>query len=240
MTDFMHYTDASLKNGDIVTDLSVDKIAKLVDKGDVVVVRRFLPFDHLKSLVDEIYGSFEGVEPKLMDLRWGCENHWRIDDNPPKSSIPKAQSVYITFHWNEGLEQTQLAGRMLGRLRNRIAGLNKDFGFRPDDDHIAMSVYQHYPCGGGFIGEHVDPVEPQKCVINLNLPGQFESGGLFFFRHGQKIPAEHLSDTGDLVIFKPDMCHGVDDIDPEKSPLDYYAITGRWRMACVLTENPLA
>ena len=98
MTDFMHYTDASLKNGDIVTDLSVDKIAKLVDKGDVVVVRRFLPFDHLKSLVDEIYGSFEGVEPKLMDLRWGCENHWRIDDNPPKSSIPKAQSVYITFH----------------------------------------------------------------------------------------------------------------------------------------------
>jgi hypothetical protein len=172
----------------------------------------------------------------LVDFRWGCENHWRIDDNPPKSSIPKAQSVYIILPWNRGMEKSLNVGRMLGRLRNRIARLDDDFGFRPNDKFIAMSVYQHYPKGGGFIDTHADPVEPQKCVINLTLPGEFKTGGLYVYRDGVKFPAEHLSAAGDLVIFPPDMRHGVDPIDPGE-PMDYYAKSGRWRMACVLTET---
>jgi hypothetical protein len=231
-----HHTAARIENGDIITEASVGEISRLVASGDIVVVKRFFELDYLAALVEEVHTAFKGTEPRLMDFQWGCEDHWRIDDNPPKSSVPKIQSVYIAFSWNARLPESLKVGETLARFRNRIAGLDDDFGFQPSDDFIAMSVYQHYPKGGGFIGEHTDPVEPQKCVINLNLPGDFASGGLFFMIDGNKIPAESLSETGDLVIFRPDICHGVDPIDPDQE-IDFLAVSGRWRMASVLTEN---
>lgn len=235
----VHETNARIVVDDIVTDIPIADIAMLIDAGEIVVVKGAFPIERLDGLVAEVREGFRDVEPQLLDFRWGCEDHWRIDNNPPKSSLPKIQSVYIGFPWNTGLPRSHMVGGMLGKLRNRIAGLDDEFGFRPNDPYIAMTVYQHYPRGGGFIGEHVDPVEPQKCVINLNLPGDFQSGGLFFVQNGQKIPAEHLSQTGDLVIFRPDICHGVDAIDPGE-PLDFRLGSGRWRMACVLTENEQA
>lgn len=236
MIPTFHTTNARVEEGDIVPDLPVEEISRKIAGGDVVVVKRFYESDYLANLVEEVHSAFRDTEPRLLDFHWGCADHWRIDDNPPKSSLPKIQSVYIAFSWNDRLKESLKVGKALARFRNRIAGLDTEFGFRPTDEFIAMSVYQHYPRGGGFIGEHVDPVEPQKCVINLNLPGEFSVGGLFFRIDGEKIPAESLSETGDLVIFRPDVCHGVDPIDPDQE-IDFAAISGRWRMASVLTEN---
>lgn len=236
MTPEFHRTAARIEDDEIISDLPPSEIARLVASGDIVVVKRFFELDYLASLVEEVHAGFKDSEPKLLDFEWGGEDHWRIDNNPPKSSVPKIQSVYIAFSWNARLPESLKVGEALARFRNRIAGLDDDFGFRCSDDFIAMSVYQHYPKGGGFIAEHTDPIEPQKCVINLNLPGDFTSGGLFFVIDGEKIPAEALSGTGDLVIFRPDIYHGVDPIDPGQE-IDFLAVSGRWRMASVLTEN---
>ncbi len=237
MSDLFYFsTGADICRGEIVAGEPKENLLQQIRDGKVVILPRVFREEYLQTVVSEVFDAFEGVETQLLEYRWGAPDHWRIDNNPPKSSLKKIQSIYIAFFWNSGLPNAVNVGRMLGRFRNEIAGLPVEFGFHKQHDFIAMPVLQHYPVGGGFIGEHSDPVEPQKCVISLNLPGKFSSGGGYFMVKGEKISSEHITGTGDVILFPPDMSHGVDPIDPEM-PCDFRSPEGRWRMTCVLTEN---
>ncbi len=228
--------DTSIQDGDLDLGVSISFATKRVAEGEMFIVKGVFSPAALKEMVLEVFNSYKDVEPKVLDYHWGIENYWRLDNNPPKSSRPKVQSLYFTFFWNKEFPRVMEIGKMLGRLRNKIAGLDIDYGFREDDEHLAYSLFQHYPLGGGFICEHGDLLEPQKCVTVLNLPGDFDKGGLYVNPAGEKIPLEPLMEAGDLFIFRPNVLHGVDPIDPDK-PLDFQSPNGRWRMACALVQN---
>jgi hypothetical protein len=128
---------------------------------------------------------------------------------------------------------------MLGRLRNKIAGLPRDYGFQKGDPYYAVPALQHYPTGGGFISRHEDPKEPQKCVVSLSLSKfgeDCQEGGLYIERNGQQELVDAFLDPGDVSIVRPDIFHGVAPIDPGKKAVDFHSIEGRWRMATILSQ----
>ena len=119
----------------------------------------------------------------------------------------------------------------LNVLRNKIANLDENYSYYDEvDGFISQPAVLHYPIGGGYMQEHVDPVDPQK--VEMVLSGSqrgidFESGGLEIFIEDKWIDVEKHISKGDIVLFKPNVPHRVIPIDT-KSTLDWSIRKGRW------------
>lgn len=229
--------NATVHNGQIDIGIPVEEIAEKVSQGEMYIVKGVFDPNELRAMTEEVFHSFDGVDPSFTPYEWGIPNSWRVDDNPPKSTRPKEQALYFCYLWNEEFPKVRKIAGMLHSLRNKINGLPTEYGLHEEDDHWAVPLFQHYPVGGGFICEHDDPLEPQKCVVSLTLIKDFEKGGLYGNPSGsEKIPLDPYIEPGDLFIFRPDVLHGVAPIDPHLSK-DYRSLAGRWRMACIYSER---
>jgi hypothetical protein len=239
MTKVEVLTDATVGEDGIDLHLPETDILKSLQAGNAFVVKNIFPADELRDTYLEVFEAFDYEDPKVGSLQWGTADYWRMDDNPPSSSIPKCQALYFLFTWNNQFGRAQKIARHLHQLRNRIAGLDPEFGLRQDDDHHAIPVLQHYPAGGGYIAKHQDPIEPQKCVVSLAMSTSARkqtAGGLFVETEEGEMPLEHMLEAGDLFIFPPNLPHGVAPIDDAVDRIDFRSAAGRWRMATIL--NP--
>lgn len=232
---------SGIREGEIVLELPIEEIRERVSAGEAFVIKNIFPEQEMRHMVREVFDLYKDTEPRVLDFRWDQESFWRIDDNPPHSNVPKVQAVYFAFIWNKQLERMKNVAAMLGRLRNRIAGLPIEYGFRPKDDHLVIPALQHYPCGGGYMASHEDPIVPDKCVISLFLSKRgvdYRSGGLFVEEGGEILDIEHYFEPGDLFIFRPNIPHGVAAVDSD-SARNFDTLEGRWRMAAVLTPSTM-
>jgi len=124
-------------------------------------------------------------------------------------------------------------------LRNRILGIDEDFGNNPDNDGYwnACRIH-HYPSGGGFMVGHSDTHPPtllktsdhpflQVLVVLSQRSRDFHIGGGYIInRRGKKIYYENETSLGSIVCFDGSCVHGVDDIDNDKI-VDFQAQSGR-------------
>lgn len=230
-------TDAGVRGDAIELGVSSALLRDRIDRGEAFVAKGVFPEHELRTIRRDLAMTYNPTEPCLLDYRWHQRNHWRIDNKPPRSSISKVLSLYFEFIWNEGHPRFRRLARMLASLRNELAGLDSDFGFRERDDYWVLPVLQHHPRGGGGIAAHSDPRKPDGCVISLLMSKRgvdFQEGGVFIQRDEQTIDVEALMGPGDLMIFRPDTTHGVAPIDPDHE-LRFDTDDGRWRMAAVLT-----
>lgn len=230
--------DAGVHNGAIELGVSSALLRDRVDRGENFIVKGIFPESELRAIRRDFAARYNATEPCLLEYRWKQRNHWRIDNRPPRSSIPKTLALYFEFTWNDGHPGFNRIARMLAALRNDIAGLEPEFGFREKDDYWVLPVMQHHPRGGGGINAHSDPRKPDGCVISLLMSKRgvdFQSGGVFVEHNGETLDVEGFMGAGDLLIFRPDTIHGVAPIDPADE-LRFDTDDGRWRMAAVL--NP--
>ena len=64
-----------------------------------------------------------------------------------------------------------------------------------------------------------------------------ETGGFYFkSENGKKCYPEDYSSKGDILIFRPDLFHGVEIIDKDTIPKDEEKLIGRW-MAFITTTK---
>jgi hypothetical protein len=125
-------------------------------------------------------------------------------------------------------------------LRNRILGINEDYGNSPERDGFwnACRIH-HYPRGGGFMVGHRDTHFPKlleksghpflQIMVLLSKRGtDFNNGGGFIIdRHGNKKYYEKdESSFGEIVYFDGSIIHGVEDIDGDQI-LDFSKTSGR-------------
>jgi hypothetical protein len=222
-------------DGVITIDIpGADICARCYDNEFFVLKNVFDPAK-LKSMYEDVFSHYEDIDPIVESGYWGQPNYWRVDNNPPKSSnSKKIQVFYSAFPWNKEFPEAIEVGKMLGSLRNRIAGLDPEYGFRPDDDWLSVPLLQHYPEGGGYLGKHVDVKKPQRVVVSLSLGKTCSLGGFWIEVDGQPLSLEHLFSPGDIMIHRPDIPHGVAPIDPGKGPVNFRSSAGRWRMSTIL------
>lgn len=225
-------------NGAIVPELPIEEISQRVAAGEVFVCKQAFDEEKLRAMTRRVFDRYATEEPQLLPYSWGQKNHWRLDDNPPRSSIKKSLALYFSFMWNDEFPEITKMARMLGQLRNRIAGLPAEFGFHEEDSHWVIPTIQHQPKGGGFLDFHSDPLVPDNCVVSLFLTtrGQdYKEGGLVVKDGDKEIDLDGYLAAGDLFIFRPDIPHSVAPVDPTAN-LRFDSTEGRWRMAAVL--NP--
>lgn len=123
-------------------------------------------------------------------------------------------------------------------VRNQLSGLSPDYATKTEEDGlISFPAIQHYPRGGGWMEEHIDPDIGQKVVLStvLSKMGKdYNEGGLFYINsNGKKEFVDQHLEPGDSFLFKPNIKHGVAPIDPLEK-LDWEADDGRWMMFSAL------
>jgi hypothetical protein len=100
------------------------------------------------------------------------------------------------------------------------------------------SRLQIYPSGGGFMSAHTDStavntfnaasngVFLQPLLLVSERGVDYDTGGAFYVKDGEKVFIENGTQSGDIVVYDESIKHGVGDVDSDH-PLDLQSRRGR-------------
>ena len=233
--------EASWEKGVISAALSDDKLAALLFRGRIVILKRAVAPELVLRLREALtqwakhhdpfpHGSSPREQPEV--------NYHRVDDGKIASSIPH---LFHQFGLNSIEElDADLSGSAetirtaLRGLQNRVAGTR--FVFSPHE--LRLKVL-HYPAGGGYLAQHVHPLEPQRVGLILSasrIGGDVVTGGTYFETPAGRVDTSRAHDIGDVILFRYDIPHGVAAVDPGSS-LEWHSDVGKWSIVLDLSET---
>ena len=198
-----------------------DKIVQNIKSGCIYIVKKAINKKTIRSIVLNIINMDEKINssPKILE---GIKNIYH--SAKPKGGTYEAidQSWYF-FPWNE--DQTKLS-QCLQPFFNQIILLND---YQPDiilkntpkNEVVQRFHLIYYPEGNGKITKHVDPTYISNVnagVYVTEFDTDYISGGFYALDKKQnKIFLDHKINSGDLVLFYPNMVHGVDPVICKKN-----------------------
>jgi hypothetical protein len=221
------------------TDLFMQSIAT----GDAYIVKAFYPRETVEAFKQRAKALAEATPPSWHPCLDGVPDYHRINDEYEGSWV-KARMHGFYFHaFNENRDILETFKEIL-ELKNHLRGAapNADFDAVPSAGVISRVVSQHYPVGGGYLREHVDPHSPfalLQTIVQASTPGVDYEGGGLYMRTGESDEPTMLdpySDVGDLFALTPDVRHGVAAIDPAR-PLDWSLDRGRWMILPIVIRS---
>lgn len=225
----------------IESDLSDGEIAALVSSGKVVVLKRvFEPAAMISfrravaNWCAQTAAYPHGVAPSTTPTL----NYHRIDDGKIVSALPHIFHQ-VCFNDADALdgelgEQTRWVIGAMKDLQNRVAGTSFDFSLAG----LRTKVLR-YPDGGGYLAEHLHPLEPQRIglILSLSRIGEdFVEGGTTFRTPLGFVDTNQYHDIGDIIIFRYDLAHGVKPVDAHRK-LDWNSESGKWTVLLELRET---
>jgi hypothetical protein len=217
--------------GEIVTSESTKNLAEMIATGHIVVIKKVFDQKILNLIKSEIFNFGQNSPENNPKRDAKTQNFHRIDNNHPLMSVKRIAHFFRYSYHNQTDTSIFKLIHPLNILRNSIAGLDKDYTFYSDyKGFLSQPAALHYPVGGGYMSAHVDPIEPQKVEIVVSLSERgvdFKEGGLSIFIDNEWQDVEKYISFGDICMFRPDVPHRVNPIDPS-SKLNWGSDSGRW------------
>jgi hypothetical protein len=209
----------------------------------VFVVEGFHPRERVRAFRELALSQARREPPSWHPCLDGVPDYHRIVDDYPGAWVKSRMHAHY-FHRFNGNAELFAELRDVFRLKNALAGEPEDafLAAIPSDGVIARVVSNHYPRGGGYQAEHVDPASRFariQTIIQASDPGvDFATGGLYVreAEGAEAVPIDPHSRMGDLLVLSPDVRHGVAPVDPE-AELDWEAPDGRWMIMPILIRS---
>ena len=210
------------------------------------VVKGFYPEAEILDIRREVFEGGLTSEPGWHPLRDGCPDYHRLHDNFPGAHVKQKMHAFYFHGWHARNQARFDYFREIFALKNFLAGLEEGAFLRnvPSDGHVARVNLHHYPRGGGYQAEHVDPVGPhaqiQTLVAASRLGVDFAKGGVYARTdpQAQREPLDRFLEPGDLLVLSPGIPHGVAPVDPEQ-PYDWRTNQGRWMILPIIVTADL-
>ncbi len=227
------YISKNVNNKNIIENLNNDKI---------VILKNIYKKSLCKKIITYLKNIGKNSLTSYHPIKISSPNHYRVNFEDERSYIKGFFHQFNFFPWNQ--EQMDLFKLFENSfvLKNRVNEIKDKSFFKPKDDTdctIRLS-FQFYPKGKGYLNMHSDPVDyHQKYLFMLSLSTKnkdFKSGGLKVQVDKNIIDVDEKTETGDLVIFKANLKHGVDVID-KKSNYNPLSFDGRWMV--IFSTNKL-
>ena len=220
-----------LSKGEITTTINVESLAEMISDGQVVIIKEVFDKDVMNSVKTEVHNFGQNSPESNPERDAKTENFHRVDNNHPLMVVKRIAHFFRFSYHNQKSSSIFKLIHPLNLLRNSIAGLDKNYTFyNHDKGFLSQPAVLHYPVGGGYMSAHVDPEEPQKVEMVLSLSERgvdFQDGGLSIFVDNEWQDVEQFIKFGDICMFRPDIPHRVNPIDPNVS-LDWHDSRGRW------------
>ena len=220
-----------------------DDMADSLKQGRIMVSRRVLEPDFVRSMISYMEGIGRSSFPQWHPIAPGCPNFHRIVWDDPRSYVKAAFHQFSFYPWNQDIFRLFDKLRDIFRLRNRLCGADETafLSGNPAEGAVARFSAQFYPSGGGYMNGHVDPVGEYQLVVPILAMSEFgrdfKKGGLWIdLPDNSRVAADQYLHPGDVIWFHPKRPHGVHVIDPDES-LEWTKFHGRW--SAVLAVNGL-
>lgn len=227
----------TLKRGEFVEMFRDDRASFMarIEKPEAFVIKQFYDGAFVLDFRRRLFETGLLSEPSWHPLDDDCPDYHRVHDNYPRAHVKSKMHAFYLHGWYERNREVFEAFREVFSMKNLLRDQPEDAVLRnrPRDGVVARVLVHHYPSGGGYQEEHVDPVADfarlQTLIAASAYGRDFEVGGLYAKDDpdGPKNFVDPYTEPGDLMLLSPGIRHGVAPIDPEL-PYDWRADKGRW------------
>ncbi len=220
----------------VIVDASfTDLYDEAVNKRNILIIKNAFPERLLLDLRNEVFEW--GKDPSCHSLIYPGKSYHRIDHLNEQS-----MTKHIFHSYNFNLPDETISGKLQNALQlvfSPFRKLQEQLSFRPlpypmsdisSGLRLRPQVIQ-YPRGGGFFDYHIHPFEPQRVGLILNLSkkgSDYTSGGTIFRYRDEVISIFDEHDMGDIAVFRYDLLHAADTVNPEIQKVDFTENAGRW------------
>ncbi len=209
-----------------------------IDKPDVYIVKEMFPKELIKDLRKSTFKWGLNTEPRWMPLFDNCKNYHRLHDNYPKAFV---KQKFHGFYYHGWLNDNLIFDTFMKifHLKSMLGGYATDdfLKNKPSDGVVARVVVHHYPKGGGYQSEHVDPHHKhsmvQTLIVASNYGIDFKKGGVYIRPKKNRIFLDKYTKAGDMIIMSTRYPHGVEKIDSQYN-YSWEINSGRWIIMPIL------
>lgn len=213
----------------------VRKVVESLYSGNIYVLKQGFPREFLTGLLDKVYAIWHRTPSSFHKMVEGCPDYHRIQDEDvaKKYVFESVRHSYYWFHWNGDPMGAIPAIMERWRIFKFLSGYRMDEYEKntPKDGVVDRFQVARYLPGIGRSETHSDPYENQKLFISAFMSkrgADYEKGGFYVVGPGNAfMDVEDRIDVGDIGIGYATILHGVDRIDPDKTP-DWGTKDGRW------------
>jgi len=211
-----------------------DELISIVKNNEVLIVKNLLDKEVVWKIRNSTFEWGQNTSPSWHPLHDNCPDYHRLHDNYPKAYVKQKLHGFYRHAWYKKNQEIFKQFEDIFFLKNKLGGFERKSFLKniPSDNVIARFNVHHYPKGGGYQAEHIDPSSPFAKIQTLIMASQhgvdYEAGGVYLRNSdNEKVYLDSYADLGDMIVIDPGVKHGVDPIDPE---LEYSPNTndGRW------------
>jgi hypothetical protein len=228
---------------DLIYGDTVDFLRR-IDQPEVFIVNEFYNRSAILKLRDETFAVGQASEPSWHPLHDGCPDYHRLHDNYPKAYVKQKFHLFYYHGWYPHNQAKFEFFSEIFAIKNKLAGLPETTFLKnvPSDGFIARLQVHHYPKGGGYQSEHIDPAGKHARIQTLVAASEFgkdyQVGGVYAHATTSDRPTylDPLLKPGDLLVMSPAIPHGVDYIDPDV-PYEWRTNDGRWMILPIIVGS---
>ena len=206
-----------------------------INKPEVFVVKEYILPELCLKLRNE---SFDwGLKEKASWHKFDndCPDYHRLHDNYPQAHVKQKFHGFYRHNYFPKNKELFNTLKEVFILKNKLAGFTDEEFFynKPSNGILPRINVHHYPVGGGYQAEHIDPIGPyaqiQTLIVASVFGKDFKEGGVYARKelNGEKFYIDSYTEIGDMIVMSPGIPHGVESINDndEYSP---NINNGRW------------
>jgi hypothetical protein len=233
---------ARLRSGHITGQFEVRELAEIIDAGTIVILQGVFARDDVLALRREVFDWALGQppnDPAAENFHTVLQGVSRLQKTPHAYHAYNLEDAY-RFAADLGSGRVLDFFEPLKDLQNALNGVrNQSLVAKVDGYRFHPQLIQ-YPLGGGQLGRHVHPLEPQRVgtIVSCSQRGvDYQTGGTCFETATGVVDIEEHHDIGDVAFFRFDLPHWVKPVDPALTT-DWSAPSGRWVLAMPYYNQP--
>ncbi len=212
----------------------VKSVIESIYLGDYYILKNALDNKEVSHIIDEIHKFNKSTPSKFYKMLENVPNfhRWIGKDLINNYTIKYTKHPTYMFNWNEDISDVRKIIMKVCKPLKLLAGLsmNEFINHTPKDLIVERLQITRYP-PTGFIEPHVDANSLIRLIISgyLSTRGvDYSEGGFYFITtDNKKIDIESKIEAGDVGFFYGCLRHGLEIIDPKKTP-DVNKKDGRW------------
>ncbi len=183
----------------------------------VFIVQQFYPRNEILQLRQQVFEKGLQSEPSWHPLFDDCPDYHRLHDNYPKAWVKSKMHATYYHGWHAHNQPMFAFFREVFAIKNYLAGMEETAHIQniPSNGAVARVNVHHYPRGGGYQTEHLDPTSKfakiQTIVQASQFGVDFSIGGVYGKASPEDAPfrVDPHTEPGDLIVMSPGIQHGV-------------------------------
>ncbi len=212
-----------------------------IEAPTVFIVQQFYPKSAILQFRQKVYEAGLQTDPSWHPLFDDCPDYHRLHDNYPKAWVKSKMHATYYHGWYEHNRDVFDFFKEVFEVKNFLAGMEKSAHIHniPSEGAIARVNLHHYPRGGGYQTEHIDPMTKFAKIQTIIQASQygvdFKEGGVYGKASATSEPfmIDPHTEPGDLIVMSPGIHHGVLPVDSSED-YDWQKNEGRWMVMPII------